>query len=574
MATNVQDITRSLGAFDLGSDVAQGHDQVSGLRNSDQPTNEQLIQALSRSADITLSHCQSVNTSLVDRGLTDSLGLAELCALRKNSTDLTTIALSLNNTATQINEAIETSIIAHLESLGNLDRGGYYSMFHLQELLGHFDGQIRKIIRDIFSETSDERCVLWQVAEECYNQATGPHGVLDADEYVVPQEDACIGRIYDLDYESEHFFDQEERPEICQTLEEYLDEEAERKREIESKKRQDWIGFWVEVLHGCPDGPTLFYPPASRTIEMPTNHLTDTPPYLFRTFDRDSSGINDDDVIASMASDLTPERSRNDFLSLEKHEATELLYSHLNKSCFEGLGSDNLMSWTSSLLFAIQYAIWRCHIRQCSQADVKICVVDTSKYPRGQFARDMWLIKAYRATAEEMVGDYKNFFDFRYTNSDYYNGEFLSQGRVNHAGRSCVVTLETLIDSGLYKIYPEFAEPYGMLKWPKRVLELRIRWQFDHQTTLGEVESAFDLAKRSFPSLALSDMVLMLLMFKKRIYRKILLEEEEKQNVSEFDRTPVEVQRFLVATRAMDLLDQDRGFYNAEMMVQALFECT
>lgn len=83
-----------------------------------------------------------------------------------------------------------------------------------------------------------------------------------------------------------------------------------------------------------------------------------------------------------------------------------------------------MSSWTSSLLFAIQYAIYRCDRFRLSPSDVSICVLDPADFPRGQFMRDMTLIRAYR---EHIVSE---FFDFRLNRDDYNNGEHLSQGRV------------------------------------------------------------------------------------------------------------------------------------------------
>ena len=215
----------------------------------------------------------------------------------------------------------------------------------------------------------------------------------------------------------------------------------ELRREGRKREEQSWVDFWVLVLNRCPNGPTLFYPPASYEVKLQMIATTDIPQYLFRTFDRWSSGRNDDNIVASIASITESlEESRKDLLSLPKHEAADMLHTHLTKKCSGGQASDNLMSWTSSLLFAIQYAIWRRSQFGCHPADIKICAVDTRKFPRGQFARDMWLLQAYRATAVKLDGDIERFFRFRLEDERYHNGEYLSQGSVDHASRSCVVS--------------------------------------------------------------------------------------------------------------------------------------
>jgi hypothetical protein len=72
---------------------------------------------------------------------------------------------------------------------------------------------------------------------------------------------------------------------------------------------------------------------------------------------RHSASQSDGNVVASLESiSETSWHSKVDLLSRTKEEATRMLYKHLTKSCFGGEGDDNLMSWSSSLLFVIQYA--------------------------------------------------------------------------------------------------------------------------------------------------------------------------------------------------------------------------
>lgn len=54
---------------------------------------------------------------------------------------------------------------------------------------------------------------------------------------------------------------------------------------------------------------------------------------------------------------------------------------------------------------------------------------------------------------------------------EYYFGEYLSQGRLDIRHRSSHVSLQTLIDLGLYQLEPRFED--GQDRWAKRVVELR-----------------------------------------------------------------------------------------------------
>lgn len=196
-----------------------------------------------------------------------------------------------------------------------------------------------------------------------------------------------------------------------------------------------------------------------------------------------------------------------------------MLYSHLTKSCFRGKDTDNLISWSSSLLFVIQYAIWRCHnSHHGDPAKVEICMVDTRKFPHGQFVRDMSLLRAYRE-APEVDEKMRSFFNFRLKSAYFDNGEYLSQGVLHHTGRSSVVSLAQLIQAGLHDLYPQFADPGGMDRWTKRVGSLRSRWSIEQTTTQRDIQKAVEIARACFRSFDACDVALLLLSFKNRKLR-------------------------------------------------------
>lgn len=94
------------------------------------------------------------------------------------------------------------------------------------------------------------------------------------------------------------------------------------------------------------------------------------------------------------------------------------------------------------------------------------------------------------------------------------NGEYLSQGLVNHSGRSCVLSLDMLVEAGLYSLYPELSkETYS---WTKRVLELREAWSTEQVTNQREVQLALQIARQCFAGIDISDIAAILLSFKNR----------------------------------------------------------
>ncbi|KAK1092830.1 hypothetical protein LTR48_003573, partial [Friedmanniomyces endolithicus] len=351
--------------------------------------------------------------------------------------------------------------------------------------------------------------------EKCYEQSSSQGGELHIDGYFAPLYEASPAWPYDPDYEAEQYNDDEDR---LQVDEDYAEAESMRQQrrsesrgESERRTNWTWIGFWVQLLNKCLGGPTLFW---SLANDDPGD-LPESPRYLFRTFDSASSGKSDEDMVASSASIYMPGISRDDLLSLEPKEACKKLCVHLGKTCFgDADHADNLMSWSSSLLFVLQYAIWRCSKRRCSPAEVSICVVDTTNFPYGQFARDMWLLKKYNNTTDKNA-DLQNLLHLR---EDYDNGEYLSQGTLTHKNRSCVVTLEKLIQSGLHDLHPEFAHTSGREGWTNRVRDLRLVWAESRLTTQKEVKVASQIATTCFHALSTSEIAICLLTFKTRDY--------------------------------------------------------
>ncbi|OAA77292.1 hypothetical protein LEL_04115 [Akanthomyces lecanii RCEF 1005] len=150
-------------------------------------------------------------------------------------------------------------------------------------------------------------------------------------------------------------------------------------RQDRERRNEEWTRFWLTALHRCQEGPTLFYTPTSVYYELDDSL---NPPKLFRTFDKLSSGLNNVHQFASaMSADDDPD-SRRDFLQLPLGEAANQLHDHLTTPLRRASSSDNLVSWTSSQLFAIQYAIYQCHQFGLSHKEVNICMAAPQEFPR------------------------------------------------------------------------------------------------------------------------------------------------------------------------------------------------
>ena len=210
----------------------------------------------------------------------------------------------------------------------------------------------------------------------------------------------------------------------------------------------------------------------------------DIPRYLFRVYTPKSRGITDAIWTKSMDArlgSLIPS-DRDIFARDNDRQVAGMLHRHLNWWMGQ---EDNLVSWTSSLLFAIMYIFYLHASSRDGSAfgSIFLCVVDTTDLPRGVFLRDMDLIEAYLP----FDGSLKNFRNLRLRkhksrSGSYYFGEYFSQGALKIEGKCQVVPAKAMIDRGLYDLQPEFRD---FAEWEKQLYPppwaepvLRLREEF------------------------------------------------------------------------------------------------
>ncbi|SRR6266536_1548119 len=171
-------------------------------------------------------------------------------------------------------------------------------------------------------------------------------------------------------------------------------------------------------------------------------HFDQTPHYLFRTYAPKSNGCSTEIDIKSAA--VCSGKDDRDLFSLDRETAASMLDGHTWKN----LESDNLMSWTSSSLFAVQHGIYRkaTDFGSPNLSVIRICVLDTRKVDRGSFLPAVALLKAYGIPS---TGKLRH---------EYYHGEYLSQGTLEVWHKSASTSLEALICRGLHDLFPPFAD--------------------------------------------------------------------------------------------------------------------
>lgn len=227
------------------------------------------------------------------------------------------------------------------------------------------------------------------------------------------------------------------------------------------------------------------------------------PRYLFRVSTPYSDGTTDRFWVKSKNARRDCADSRLDvFASVRNQHVASMLNRHLR---WQGkpTDSDNFVSWTSSLLFALQYIFYRHNDwRDGSSLDsIYLCIVDTDNFPKGTFIRDADLIRAYRLFDSELE-DFEGLRTKKHPklSGSYYFGEYLSQGALRIEDKCQLVSAQAMINLGLCKLQPEFSKSMvaqtGLANEVIRLREAFYRNLENPQSaTKEELEAAINIAR-------------------------------------------------------------------------------
>jgi hypothetical protein len=202
--------------------------------------------------------------------------------------------------------------------------------------------------------------------------------------------------------------------------------------------------------------------------------LRDTPRYLFRVWSKASAGENSNEWMIS-----DDGLNLKDIFARGYPTTAVALCEHLNwsrkKSC-----KDPFISWTTSLLVAILYAIFKHKHESVELNTIYLCIVDTTLFPDGVFIKDLDLIEEVNNKTPIYHRELKNLLKLRDTPSKiypgvYYYGEYLSQGQTKIKGRSYTMPFDKIINNHLFAIVPQFKAEIksDALYWAKAVLKFR-----------------------------------------------------------------------------------------------------
>jgi hypothetical protein len=227
---------------------------------------------------------------------------------------------------------------------------------------------------------------------------------------------------------------------------------------------------------------------------------------------------------------------------MERERAAHALGSHLQGKC-KNVG--NLMSWTSSLLFALQYAFFRYWKEGHKDfSTIFILIVDTRQFKRGAFARDLQAMEAYEGIStgyDSLDALYK-----QRRNGRFYFGEYLSQGRLEiDPERGHQVTIGDIIQRGLFGINPELEDERQWSKWASRVNQLRHPIQkgpIDVQRS--DIQAAMNVAEAFQPfAVPVAAMLLNIGHYKLDCKAPIILEELRRRYTGEHRLRPGSIRK-------------------------------
>ncbi|CEL01151.1 hypothetical protein ASPCAL00742 [Aspergillus calidoustus] len=218
------------------------------------------------------------------------------------------------------------------------------------------------------------------------------------------------------------------------------------------------------------------------------------PTYLFRLVAPRTAGRTSMSTVTSKAT-MDPECSNHpdDIFRHSQIDGAALVYAHLYWRCDERC---NFMSWTSSLLFALHYGLYR-HKTDRDGPDLSeifLYILDTSDFPDGTFVKDLDILEAFKGESQ----DVRKLLGMRRGDNGqprFYFGEYLTQGRLEIEGRCARVSLQQLIDLGLFELHPGLENQKGWALLVRRVLELRTNFANLPATTCSEVRKAITIAQ-------------------------------------------------------------------------------
>lgn len=218
-----------------------------------------------------------------------------------------------------------------------------------------------------------------------------------------------------------------------------------------------------------------FQPNPLHLLRMPLFQQNHVPRYLFRVHTPKTAGKTDAACVIPPASTCGKTDRAEDIFRLQPRTAAALLNAHLRWQYSHELEC-NLISWTSSLLFALQYGLYRHHAShdKSDLSHIFLLIIDTRRFPKGTFVKDLEIMEVFaRYSDASERNNLENLLNFRKNDMGYYFGEYLTQGDLTIQGTCVQTTMQRMVDSGLFELNHELGDESKWDQWAKRVVNLR-----------------------------------------------------------------------------------------------------
>ncbi len=180
------------------------------------------------------------------------------------------------------------------------------------------------------------------------------------------------------------------------------------------------------------------------------------------------------------------------------------------------------MSWTSSLLFALQHDLRRHQTDddKPEMSQISLLILDTCGFLTVTFIKDLEIMEVFALSTDlNQTKNLDDLFYLRKSDRVYYFGEYLTQG-IEDARDRCVVTnMQKLIDAGLFKLIPELGDKNRWGEWTNEIVCLRELFNASQNTptaTYTEVRKAIIIAVTCFGNDWDISVAIMLLALKRR----------------------------------------------------------
>ena len=260
----------------------------------------------------------------------------------------------------------------------------------------------------------------------------------------------------------------------------------------------------------------LFSPNSSQQSILKS--FDNIPKYLFRLSAPSTVGKTTTVEVTSPA--WRRGKNKEDLFSLPPEESATRLNAHLRWDSHHERQC-NLMSWSSSLLFLLQYGLYR-HKNDFdnpSYSDIHLLVIDTRQFPKGTFIRDLEVIEEFHKFHTPQMSSESLAIVHGWRASKLYFGEYLTQGRLHIDGKCSQTSMQRLIDLGLFTLCPPLEDDEPSKKWAKAVLEIRNGFEVAvKDTDKKSVRIAITMAQACFGTRWSLPLAVMLLSLQRRQY--------------------------------------------------------